>query len=84
MPNYFTALFVVICKRRFSVVFFCKNVNILQLPALRQVHTRTNILMEGITSQWAKIKALIMVDLEKFPEKNQRFTAIYSRDREYL
>lgn len=48
------------------------------------MHTKTNFIVDGITSQWDKIKAWIFVDKEHFPEKGQRFTAIYSRDREYL
>jgi anoctamin-1 len=56
----------------------------LQIPALHQMRSRTNFLIEEINSQWDKLKSYILVDSDKFPEKNQRFTAIYSRDREYL
>ncbi|EFA04121.2 anoctamin-5 isoform X2 [Tribolium castaneum] len=55
-----------------------------EMPAFRQMHSRTNFIVEGITSQWDKLKSYVIVDSEKFPEKDQRFTAIYSRDREYL
>ncbi|XP_019864929.1 anoctamin-5 isoform X2 [Aethina tumida] len=55
-----------------------------ELPALNQINTRNNFIIEGITNSWDKIKSLVFVDTEKFPEKKQRFTAIYSRDREYL
>ncbi|XP_018567223.1 anoctamin-5 isoform X2 [Anoplophora glabripennis] len=55
-----------------------------EIPALRQVSTQTNFLVEGINNQWDKIKSWIFVDKKTFPDKGHRFTAIYSRDREYL
>ncbi|XP_066253974.1 anoctamin-4 isoform X3 [Euwallacea similis] len=56
-----------------------------KIPALRQVSRRTNFLLEEVNDRWKKIKEWIFVDKEKIPEKaEQRFTAIYSRDREYL
>ncbi|XP_066253973.1 anoctamin-5 isoform X2 [Euwallacea similis] len=56
-----------------------------EIPALRQVSRRTNFLLEEVNDRWKKIKEWIFVDKEKIPEKaEQRFTAIYSRDREYL
>ncbi|XP_050306714.1 anoctamin-1 isoform X2 [Anthonomus grandis grandis] len=56
-----------------------------EVPALRQVSRQTNFLIDGIADKWAKIKESVFLDKEKFPEKTyQRFTAIYSRDREYL
>ncbi|KAL1491248.1 hypothetical protein ABEB36_011870 [Hypothenemus hampei] len=56
-----------------------------KIPALRQVSRRTNVLIENFKDQWAKVREWIFVDREKFPNKSQqRFTAIYSRDREYL
>ncbi|XP_063913135.1 anoctamin-4 isoform X3 [Zophobas morio] len=55
-----------------------------KMPAFQQVQSKTNFLVEEITSQWDKLKSYVIVDTEKFPEKNQRFTAVYSRDREYL
>lgn len=56
----------------------------LQIPGLEEMHTRTSFVVKKISSQWNKIKSLILVDRTKFPEKSHRFTAIYSRDREYL
>ncbi|KAJ8955607.1 hypothetical protein NQ318_001437 [Aromia moschata] len=55
-----------------------------KIPALRQVSTQTNFLIDGINNQWDKIKSWIFVDKKRFPDKGHRFTAIYSRDREYL
>ncbi|KAF2902509.1 hypothetical protein ILUMI_03671, partial [Ignelater luminosus] len=48
------------------------------------VQPRTNFIVEGFNTQCEKIKSIISVDQEKFPERGHRFTAIYSRDREYL
>lgn len=33
---------------------------------------------------WGKQARKILVDEEHFPEKSHRFTAVYSRDKEYL
>lgn len=56
-----------------------------EFPTLRQVSRQTTTLFEGVSERWEKLKTKIFVDKEKFPEKSrQRFTAIYSRDREYL
>ncbi|XP_066141402.1 anoctamin-4 isoform X2 [Euwallacea fornicatus] len=56
-----------------------------EIPAFRQVSRRTNFLLKEVNDRWEKIREWIFVDKEKFPEKaEQRFTAIYSRDREYL
>ncbi|RZB39519.1 anoctamin-4-like, partial [Asbolus verrucosus] len=60
------------------------NAFIRQLPAMDQIQSKTNSIMNGITNQWDKLKSIIIVDTKKFPEKGQRFTAIYSRDKEYL
>nr|XP_022909053.1 anoctamin-4 isoform X2 [Onthophagus taurus] len=54
------------------------------VPGLEGIHHRTNFLVGSIKSQWNKIKSWILVDTETFPEKSHRFTAVYSRDREYL
>lgn len=51
---------------------------------MNQINNRTNFILDGINNSWDKIKATVFIDREKFPEKGQRFTAIYSRDREYL
>ncbi|CAH1965740.1 unnamed protein product [Acanthoscelides obtectus] len=55
-----------------------------EIPALRQVSRSTNFLVEELHNQWDKLKFWIFVDKKTFPDKGQRFTAIYSRDREYL
>ena len=44
----------------------------------------SNSFIEGFQSQWNKIKATVLIDKKIFPEKSHRFTAVYSRDREYL
>lgn len=48
------------------------------------IHSRTNFIVERITDQWKKLKSYILVDHKLFPKKGYRFTAIYSRDKEYL
>lgn len=55
-----------------------------EIPGLRTVHTSTNYILETLNSQWERIKSCILVDKTNFPERGQRFTAVYSRDREYL
>ncbi|VEN38241.1 unnamed protein product [Callosobruchus maculatus] len=55
-----------------------------KIPALRQVSRSTNFIVEELHNQWDKLKFWIFVDKQTFPDKGQRFTAIYSRDREYL
>ncbi|CAH0557259.1 unnamed protein product [Brassicogethes aeneus] len=55
-----------------------------KLPAFNQIHTKTNFIIDGITNSWDKVKSILFVDTDKFPEKGHRFTAIYSRDKEYL
>ncbi|XP_065163177.1 anoctamin-5 isoform X2 [Atheta coriaria] len=45
---------------------------------------RGNFIIDGFRTQWEKVKDWVLVDKEHFPEKGHRFTAIYSRDREYL
>ncbi|VEN38244.1 unnamed protein product [Callosobruchus maculatus] len=55
-----------------------------RIPALRQVSRSTNFIVEELHNQWDKLKFWIFVDKQTFPDKGQRFTAIYSRDREYL
>lgn len=62
--------------------FHCKI--LFQIPALQDIEIRTNPIIEEISSLWDKLKSLVLVDKAKFPEKSYRFTAIYSRDKEYL
>lgn len=56
----------------------------LQLNGVKERGSKTNAIIESVNSTWYKIKSVVLVDLEEFPEKGHRFTAIYSRDREYL
>ncbi|KAK9737785.1 Calcium-activated chloride channel [Popillia japonica] len=58
-----------------------------KLPALPEIRSHTNFLTKGVKyigSRWSKLKSFILVDTNIFPKKNQRFTAVYSRDKEYL
>ncbi|XP_057670023.1 anoctamin-5 isoform X2 [Diorhabda carinulata] len=55
-----------------------------KIPALRQISRRTNFFIDNISSRWDKLKSYITIDDSTFPDKEHRFTAIYSRDKEYL
>ncbi|GLV37940.1 subdued [Carabus blaptoides fortunei] len=55
-----------------------------KIPALRTVHTNTNYFLDSINTQWERLKCYVLVDKEHFPERGHRFTAVYSRDKEYL
>ncbi|KAI4465733.1 ngep-related [Holotrichia oblita] len=63
------------------------GLNFVKLPALPEIRSHTNFLTKGVKyigSRWSKLKSFILVDTNIFPKKNQRFTAVYSRDREYF
>nr|XP_023017814.1 anoctamin-2-like [Leptinotarsa decemlineata] len=55
-----------------------------KIPVLRQVSKQTNFIFEEINSKWDIVKSWVFVDKNIFPDKGHRFTAIYSRDKEYL
>ncbi|CAG9825058.1 unnamed protein product [Phaedon cochleariae] len=55
-----------------------------KIPLIRQISSHTNFIFDGINDQWDKIKERVFVDKKTFPDKGHRFTAIYSRDKEYL
>ncbi|KAG5872235.1 hypothetical protein JTB14_002995 [Gonioctena quinquepunctata] len=55
-----------------------------EIPVLRQVSRRTNFIFEEINNKWDIIRSWVSIDKETFPDKGHRFTAIYSRDKEYL
>ncbi|XP_047098037.1 anoctamin-1-like isoform X1 [Schistocerca piceifrons] len=55
-----------------------------KIPALQEVHQKTHNILDGVTSLAARATAPLKVDPTLFPKSNQRYTAVYSRDREYL
>ncbi|XP_052128356.1 anoctamin-1 [Frankliniella occidentalis] len=55
-----------------------------KIPALTEVHAKTNSLLENFNSLFHRVMSRFYVDEKIFPPKGQRFTAVYSRDKEYL
>ncbi|KAI5635837.1 calcium-activated chloride channel domain-containing protein [Phthorimaea operculella] len=55
-----------------------------KFSALRNVHDKTDSMMDSMKSCWDKIMSKIRVDTTIFPERKHRLTAIYSKDKEYL
>ncbi|XP_030030967.2 anoctamin-1 isoform X4 [Manduca sexta] len=55
-----------------------------KFSALKDVHEKTNSLIDRIDACWERLMARIRVDPEMFPERKHRLTAIYSKDKEYL
>ncbi|KAG8227803.1 hypothetical protein J437_LFUL006217 [Ladona fulva] len=55
-----------------------------KIPGLDGVRRRTNSIISDIDSITSNFKKHFTVNTEVFPPKTQRFTAIYSRDKEYL
>lgn len=48
------------------------------------MHNKTNTFFDEMNSYWNAFWSKIYVDKKVFPERSHRFTAVYSRDREYL
>ncbi|XP_046975120.1 anoctamin-1 isoform X5 [Vanessa cardui] len=55
-----------------------------KFSALKDVHEKTNSLIDKIDECWDNIMSKIRVDPALFPERKHRLTAIYSKDKEYL
>ncbi|XP_063835911.1 anoctamin-1 isoform X4 [Ostrinia nubilalis] len=55
-----------------------------KFSALKDVHEKTNSLLDKVEGCWDSFMNTIRVDPVKFPEKRHRLTAIYSKDKEYL
>lgn len=55
-----------------------------EIPGWQNMHQKSNFILDGFNLQWERVKSAVLVDKENFPKKNHRFTAIYSRDRNYL
>lgn len=55
-----------------------------QIPGFRSVHAKTVSVFDKVAECGQNIKNLVAVDEDHFPRKSTRFTAIYSRDKEYL
>ncbi|XP_044743761.1 anoctamin-4 isoform X2 [Chrysoperla carnea] len=55
-----------------------------EIPGLEKMHNKTNTFFDEMNSYWDAFWSKIYVDKRVFPERSHRFTAVYSRDREYL
>ncbi|CAH0698738.1 unnamed protein product [Spodoptera exigua] len=55
-----------------------------KFTALKDVHEKTNSLVEQVDACWDRFMSKIRVDTDMFPERKHRLTAIYSKDKEYL
>ncbi|CAB3375249.1 Hypothetical predicted protein [Cloeon dipterum] len=55
-----------------------------KIPAFQEVHAKTHSLMDSVQSAVDKLLGYIYVDTANFPQKGHRFTAVYSRTKEYL
>ncbi|XP_050354854.1 anoctamin-1-like isoform X2 [Nymphalis io] len=56
----------------------------MKFSALKDVHEKTNSLLDKIDECWDSVMSKIRVDPALFPERKHRLTAIYSKDKEYL
>uniref|UniRef100_A0A2A4JBM3 Anoctamin n=1 Tax=Heliothis virescens TaxID=7102 RepID=A0A2A4JBM3_HELVI len=56
----------------------------MKFSALKDVHEKTNSLIEQVDACWDRFMSKIRVDTDMFPERKHRLTAIYSKDKEYL
>ncbi|XP_034823900.1 anoctamin-1-like isoform X2 [Maniola hyperantus] len=56
----------------------------MKFSALKDVHEKTNSLIDKIDDCWDNLMSKIRVDPNMFPERKHRLTAIYSKDKEYL
>ncbi|GBP18543.1 Anoctamin-5 [Eumeta japonica] len=55
-----------------------------KFSALKDVHEKTNSVLEKMEDAWNRIMSNFRVDTRIFPERKHRLTAIYSKDKEYL
>ncbi|XP_061382630.1 anoctamin-5 isoform X2 [Danaus plexippus] len=56
----------------------------MKFSALKNVHDKTNSLIDRVEDCWDRFMSKIRVDPVMFPERRHRLTAIYSKDKEYL
>lgn len=77
-PNYDTRTASV----NHSIKLFPKR--IFQIPGFDKVSNQTTTIYTQVKGTWTKWKKRFIVDEEHFPPKSHRFTAVYSRDKEYL
>ncbi|XP_047543173.1 anoctamin-1 isoform X2 [Vanessa atalanta] len=56
----------------------------MKFSALKDVHEKTNSLIDKVDECWDNVMSKLRVDPALFPERKHRLTAIYSKDKEYL
>lgn len=56
----------------------------LKIPEFQGVHDKTNSFFDKCNAGLYSVMSHIYVDKKIFPRKSHRFTAVYSRDKEYL
>jgi len=57
---------------------------VLQIQQFKEVCEKTNSLLDDVNSCADRLMGRFYVDTNIFPPKSHRFTAVYSRDKEYL
>ncbi|XP_062563728.1 anoctamin-1 isoform X2 [Armigeres subalbatus] len=55
-----------------------------EIPGMAGVRTRTTTILSRLKGFAGKLARYILVDEKFFPPRSHRFTAVYSRDKEYL
>lgn len=55
-----------------------------QIPGFRGMQSPTSTILAHLKGFGHKLANSVLVDEEHFPQHSQRFTAVYSRDKEYL
>ncbi|XP_037922729.1 anoctamin-1 isoform X4 [Hermetia illucens] len=56
----------------------------IQIPGFLGVRKTTNSVFNQLKCAWMHLLKYILVDEQNFPKRSHRFTAVYSRDKEYL
>lgn len=51
---------------------------------MEKVTNEASNIYTKVKGKWAKIRKKFLIDELNFPRKSHRFTAVYSRDKEYL
>lgn len=58
--------------------------NAVQIPGFKGMQNTTSTVLTQLKGLGQKFANWILVDEKHFPQHSQRFTAVYSRDKEYL
>lgn len=55
-----------------------------QIPGMAGVRSRTSSILSRLKGLAGKVARRVLVEEKYFPPRSHRFTAVYSRDKEYL